>query len=306
MGIYFYEVICRPLNTQPPYVTTHSDSVLFVIAVMVVILRWFERRDLTGWLLCLISLPLIVRGMMINNRRLAYVSLAAVMALAFALLPRSPLKRKMTRLAALAVPIAAIYFVVGWGASARIFRPVQVARSVILSETDRSTQTRDIENYNLLQTLKMSPLLGQGFGHEYLELSKADDISRIFQQYRYIPHNSLLGLWAFGGLVGFSAIWMPLVAGVFLALRSQRLARDPLSRSAALVCAAVVITYALQAFGDMGLQSAEGAFLLAAALAVAGRLALRTGAWPVRPLPQEAAPEQSPLELQPPRAWSSS
>lgn len=70
------------------------------------------------------------------------------------------------------------------------------------------------------------------------------------------------------------------MVGVFLAARSYRRATRPVDRAAALAAVSVVIVYALQAYGDMGLQSWEGLFITAAALGVAGRLADETGAWP--------------------------
>jgi O-antigen ligase len=219
-------------------------------------------------------------GMIINNRRLAYVELALCIIVILWIVPWTAPKRAFARAALGLLPLAVVYTAAGWSSSSRAFRPVQIARSVISSDNDRSTQTRDIENFNLYSTLKQSPLLGQGFGHEYSEVSRADDISRVFAQYRYIPHNSLLGLWAFGGVLGFTAIWLPLVAAVFLARRSYLRATRPEDRTAALMVVSTIIVYMVQAFGDMGLQSWEGAFLIGVALAVSGKLAVAVGAWP--------------------------
>ena len=60
-----------------------------------------------------------------------------------------------------------------------------------------TSETRNIENYNLIMTLKSNPILGSGWGHEYEEVSVAYSIKEFFEQYRYIPHNSLVGLVAF-------------------------------------------------------------------------------------------------------------
>jgi hypothetical protein len=279
-GFYFYEVIMRPLNTKPAYVTTHSDSMLFVLAVVVALALWNERRTLGTTLLCVGAVPIAMLGMIINNRRLAYVELALSLIAILWIVPWTAPKRALARAAIVLFPVVAIYAVVGWSSSSKVFRPVQIARSVISSDNDRSTQTRDIENFNLYITLKQNPLLGQGFGHEYSEVSRADDISVVFAQYRYIPHNSLLGLWAFGGLLGFTAVWLPLVAAVFLARRSYVRARRAEDRTAALMVVSTVIVYMVQAYGDMGLQSWESAILLGAALAVVGKLAVAVGAWP--------------------------
>ena len=167
-----------------------------------------------------------------------------------------------------------MYAAVGWNSNAGIFTPVHML-STLFSREDASAGTRDIENFNLIATLRVHPLQGWGFGHPYLELSKAYDISDKFALYRYIGHNSVLWLWSVGGLLGFWAIWMPLVLAVFFAARCLAFAKEPWIRAAALVALTVPITYMIQAYGDMGMQSWNGAFLVAATLAAMSRAASR-------------------------------
>jgi len=286
-GLYFREVICRPMNFRPPYVASHSDTMLFVGVFVLVATYWHERATRLSRRLLFLVGPLMAVAVYINGRRLAYVSLAAAAAVIFLLSPRTPLKRFTARLGLALAPVLSLYLAVGWNQSGGIFRPAQLVKSVVSSDADRSSQTRDIENYNLVMTLKENPLLGTGFGHEYREVSQADDISTVFPQYRYIPHNSLLGLAAFAGVVGFWLFWLPVVVATFLAARAYPRARSPEDRTTALVCLSTFMTYAIQAYGDMGLQSDLGALLLAAALAASGRLAAAVGAWPTMPRREE-------------------
>jgi hypothetical protein len=150
----------------------------------------------------------------------------------------------------------------------------------VLQQKDASSATRDIENYNLLQTLKGNKLLGSGWGHEYKEVSKAYDISKFFAQYKYIAHNNVLWLWTIGGPVGFTFIWLPLVLGFFFARRSYLFAASPMDRAAALAVLGVLVSFVIEAWGDMGTQSMNCTMLAAAAIAVSGKLATATGAWP--------------------------
>jgi O-antigen ligase len=281
LGLWVYQTIFRPLGERPAYVNTHSDSMLYATAVVIVLARWNERRDAAGTLL-LGLLPLFAAGIYANNRRIVFVSLAVALITVYFLAPWNALKRTVTRAALLALPLIPLYVAVGWNSSAKPFKPVQSLKSVVSGTADRSTATRDIENYNLMVTLRTNPLLGTGFGHEYVEESVADDISGIFPQYRFIPHNSLMGLLAFGGFVGFTLVWMPMLAGMYLAVRSYRQARRPIDRTAALTVISVIIIFVNQAYGDMGLQSWLGTFLMAASLTVAGKLAVAVGAWPQR------------------------
>nr|WP_228530711.1 MULTISPECIES: O-antigen ligase family protein [Myxococcaceae] len=238
--------------------------------------------------------------MFVNNRRIVYVEIVLALATLYFLLPWNAVKRLATRAVLLMVPLVPLYLAVGWNSSAGIFKPAQTVKSIVSADADRSTATREIENYNLYITLKQNPLIGTGLGHEYVEQSRADDISQFFPQYRFIPHNSLLGLWAFGGLVGFTCVWAPLLVAVFLAVRSYRFAHRPGDRTAALTIIAAIFAFVCQAYGDMGLQSWPGVFLAAAAVSVAGKLAVAVGAWPERRVraapPALALPSRAPSQ----------
>lgn len=280
LGVWINETVFRPLNVRPPFVTTHADSMLFALALVAVVVAWNERRSRRTWAILLLAGPLLLLAMRVNNRRLVFVEAGAALAMVFTLVPWTGLKRAVARVFILAVPVCALYLAVGWDSTSRIFRPVQMVRSIVQPETDRSTAMRDIENYNLTVTFRSSPLIGLGFGHPYVEQVRADDISEIFSLYRYIPHNSVLGLWAFCGLFGFAALWLPMMSGLFLAVRAYHLAADPLLRTAALTAASMVVIHLLQAWGDMGTQAWSGVFLMGACLASAAQLAVAMGAYP--------------------------
>src|SRR5205823_14279352 len=114
-----------------------------------------------------------------------------------------PAKRALARLGLLAAPLFAAYVVAGWGSPASVFRPVAAIRSMVAADksahgADESTESREIENYNLSQTLRRHPL-GTGLGHEYEEVVRGPDISSSFALYRYIPHNSVLWLMSAAG-----------------------------------------------------------------------------------------------------------
>jgi O-Antigen ligase len=281
-ALYCSQVIAKAAGLNPTYVTTHSDTQLFVTALLLCVVGWMFRRSASRWSLAALALVPFL-GIVLNNRRLAYVSLGANLVLLYVALPRSNLKRGLTRAGLIAMPLLILYTAIGWGSSSRLFAPVHMLSTVVVSREDASTGTRDIENYNLIQTLKVHPLQGWGFGHPYLELSKAYDISSVFALYRYIGHNSVLWLWSVGGLLGFAALWMPMVLAVFFSARCLNFARSNFLRAAALVALTVPITCMLQAYGDMGLESWNGIFLMAVTLATMTRLAVHLGAWPAAP-----------------------
>jgi hypothetical protein len=277
-GAAFYYLVARPRGLEPDYVTTHADSVLFVGALVLVLASWLEEQSARSLRCLLWAVPLLLLALHLNDRRLAWVGLVASLALTL-LLVRGAARRKVVRWALCGLPLVVLYVAVGWNSQAALFKPLQAFHSTT-SEQDRSTLSREIENFNLARTVESHPLLGQGLGHGYVEVIKGDDISRFFALYRHIPHNSVLWLWAAGGLVGFMALWLPLWVGAYLAARAQRQAREARSRLGALMVLVFILLFAVQAWGDMGTQSWLPVFLLGASLGLAGKLALACGAWP--------------------------
>jgi hypothetical protein len=281
-GVYYYVAICRPLGHVPPTATTHSDTVLFVTAAVIAAAHWLERRTIVAALWALGIAAVVGAGIVVNGRRLAYISLAGAIAVLRFVLPPDGLRRSFDRLLLAATPLSAIYLAIGWRSQSRFFGPAREVASLFAPD-DTSSQMRDIENYNLILTWKQQLFLGSGFGHEYQELTHPFGIDEIFSLYRYIGHNSILWLQATGGVVGFTAFWMLLAVLAYFAARSFRFATAPVDRAAALSALSVVTIFGIQAHGDMGLNSWMAIFLFAMSLAVAAKLAVASGAFPSAP-----------------------
>jgi hypothetical protein len=149
---------------------------------------------------------------------------------------------------------------------------VGILRSVT-EQKDASSQTRDIENFNLIQTLKRHPITGSGFGHEYVEVVQGNRVDQIFAQYRFVAHNSVLWFLAIGGAMGFGAVWTFFGMAVSVSTRVLRRATLSTDRAVALGTIAAVLCYTIQAWGDMGFQSWMGTLLLGSFVGATGSLA---------------------------------
>jgi hypothetical protein len=260
--------------------TTHSDTPLFVVGIVLLVVNAVERRTSRSVLQAvLLSIP-IALAIHWNNRRLAWLSLGLSLMLVYLLLPAGRIRRRINQLITVVVPLAALYVIVGWDRSERIFKPVRSIATMVGSQADASSETRDIENWNLIQTLKTSPLLGLGFGHEYYEINQAYSIKEIFAQYRYIPHNSVLGLLAFTGLAGFTGTWQVFAVSAYFNARVLRVAKLPEARAVGLASLIMLVAYMLQAWGDMGLSALTPGVLFSVSLAAAARLPVLVGDWP--------------------------
>jgi hypothetical protein len=266
--------------------TSHGDSILFAVAMLVVITHLMERPDRRRLIQAALWLPPIAWGTLHNHRRLAYLAMGTALLCIYAISPWSGWKRRFTRAGLVLVPAVALYLAVGWTSpQSAIFAPVRMLRTVSDAKVDRSTLYRDVENWNLASSIQEAPVLGRGFGHPFTEYIKGDDISRVFELYAIEPHNAVLGLLLFGGLFGFTTMWGLLGVGIYLAARAYRHAVVPEDRAAALTAMSAVVICAVLTFGDMGQVYSQYQVLLPLALVVAGKLAVRTGAWPAAPVP---------------------
>ena len=268
-----------------PFATIHADSMLFVDAIVLAVANLLARPSRRALLLAATVLPVVMWGMVANHRRLAWVELGLALALVVALAPWTALKRRTVQAVVVSIPLAVVYVVVGWSQPSGVFAPVRTIRSVIDSRADSSTAWRDWENFNIAYTVRQSPLLGTGFGHEYEEVVLLPDISANYPLYRYAPHNSVLGLLAYAGVVGFAGLWMFIPVGIFLAMRARRLAPDPRDQVALMTALGAIVAYLVHCYGDMGLGTWVSVFTVAPAIALIGKIAVASGAWPLRVRP---------------------
>ena len=197
-GLFFHYAIAVPRGLDAAYATTHSDSILATIAILLGLVLVVVRPCVEHTVLNLVCQPLLVLGMLVNDRRIAFVGIAGGL-VALVLLSPAAVQRKVTRSLLAIAPVFLLYAAVGWNAHSPLFKPITKLRSVI-EQKDDSSKTRDIENFNLIQTLKRQPVFGSGFGHEYIEVVQANRVDQIFAQYRFIAHNSVLWLLSLAGV----------------------------------------------------------------------------------------------------------
>jgi hypothetical protein len=268
---WVYEVVCRPLNIRPFYATTHSDSVNFAGAFAVLLNRAFEERSKAALRSLAILTPLIVIGVYMNNRRMAFVSMAASVVVAVLLMKPGKAKKRIAVIAMVLAPVVGGYVAVGRNSDSPFFALAK-AIGTVTSSSDSSSETRDIENYNLYVTLKQAIPAGTGFGNMYVEAVAAEDISGGHALYRYIPHNSVLWLVSVGGILVFHLIWLPNAMLAYLGYRVHRNARAASERVAGLTCLSALFIFMFQAWGDMGINGYTPGLIFAGAYALAARL----------------------------------
>jgi hypothetical protein len=283
---------------EPPIaMTEHTDTVLFVVGLFLFVINAFEQKKITSIIYAVLAAVPISGAIIVNNRRLAWLAVGVGFVLMYLLLPKGRTRTKVNRVLLVLSPFILTYVAVGWGNPTGIFKPVGSISTMFGEHQDTSSLMRDIENYNLMKTLKASPIFGFGWGREYIEELRAIDISSIFPQYRYLPHNSLLGAIAFTGMFGFAGIWQMVLVSVYLHVLVYRGTKQIVPRVASMCSIIAVLVIELQMWGDLGFNVSMVTTMLAITVGLGARLPIMTGVWsPAKPEPvtvTESAPAPS-------------
>src|SRR5262249_10246220 len=156
------------------------------------------------------------------------------------------------------------------------------------SERDRGSNAyRDIENADVIFTIKAAPLTGIGFGHPFLRPYPLPAITT-FELEAYKSHNSVLWIWMKAGIGGFVAMMYLFCSALRSGARAMFETPEPDERVVTLTAAAYVLMYAVFAFVDMG-WDARSMVMLGVAMAAIDRVSLLR-----RPEPPEPTPPDDP------------
>jgi hypothetical protein len=286
--IYFFRTyIYGKIFPYPDYVTDHNDSVLWVVATWIVSIWALLKGGKAAWTIAGLVVPYMFYAMVLNNRRIAWVELGLAMLVTYFLMDAGPLRSRINRWVMLAAPFVLIYIVAGLFSDSAMFAPVHALMSTG-SNTDASSLARLEEDRNLLRSLD-NPILGIGWGRPFHTLEYNYAYNPDWILYPYTPHNSLLGLAVFSGLVGVIGIWGVVTMGAYLSARGYRGSTGLIPRAAALIALGSLAAYSAHCYGDIGLQSFQAALILGAALATAGKVA----AWSEAPPSQNKATKRA-------------
>jgi hypothetical protein len=270
---YFVHVRGQVLPFYPPFMTTHDDSLLFVAGLVISLCWAIARRTITAWVAAISVSGLLFVAIIVNNRRLAYMEIIFGLVVVYRMLARRD-RRVVNRWLLLAIPFLLVYTAVGWGRTESVFAPLR-ALSTTGSVKDNSSLARQEENGNLTHTLDVSGnlLLGTGWGQPYEKVTSVfANFGPDWWQYLYLPHDSLLGIAVFGGLVGIFGIWLVVPVTAFLASAGYQDSTGVVERAAGMAVIGLLPAYTAQCFGDIGFQSLPSGLMLGVLVAAGGKV----------------------------------
>lgn len=282
--IYYFWTHLHGRVFYPPleYVTNHDDSMLFVVATLIILIWAFLKGGKGPWITVALLVPFVLYAMALNKRRIAWVELGLSLPVMYLLIGAGPLRSRINKWALWAAPVAIVYLLAGLGSKSAMFAPVH-ALMTTGSNFDPSSLTRQEEARNLLHTLVDlgNPILGLGWGRPY------DKAESYWSNYvagwifpLYTPHNSLLGVAVYSGLFGIIGIWGVVPVSAYLAARGYRRSTGVVPRAAGMVTLGALAAYSVHCYGDIGFQSFPCGLIFGAALATAGKIAAWSEALP--------------------------
>lgn len=253
-----------------PAITGHEDA-LFMTTAFVFLMACFlqEYRDRLFWVL-LITMPPVFLTFILTQRRIAYGTLVMSSLIVFAFLPRRG-KMLAVTCAAPIVLLGMLYTAAFWNSTHTIALPIQQVKSVFAEgeQTDSSNTYRDIENFNLKQTIRSFPL-GVGFGNKYLVIIPLAEVD--FPLWDYIPHNCIYWMWAKTGWLGFIAFWLFFGSLLTQMAIDVRATGDPWVKSVLLMVLTFVFSQVVVAYYDLQITFYRNMIYLGIALGMWAQL----------------------------------
>ena len=202
-----------------------------------------------------ILLAVSVFTLLATERRAGYIAIIIAF-LAYALVLLRAHRKAFLFLALPVVVCGAIYVPVFWNDTGLIGQPARAIRS--LSDPDprdaASNLYRDLEKINVRATIAADPILGVGFGREFLFVAPLPDLSW-WAFWHFEPHHNILWVWLKLGIVGFLAFWFLLGSALARAAYLARVLQRPEARVFAMFAIAGIISTVVFCYVDLGLVS---------------------------------------------------
>lgn len=251
-GVWYVATVLGWDTSSVERIAEHAMSIQFNLFFTLLIAAWLYRDSFVRRLVMSLMLPVVLFSFIANHRRAGFLTLGLAVILIVLLLYREN-RRLFWVIAPTGAVATLIYLVVFWNNMGPLGLIARAVRSVVAQPTPRDAASnlyRDLENANIMFTIKMVPLTGVGFGQKFIIVYPMADIS-FFEWWEYITHNSILWIWVKTGAGGFFALLM--FVGLTLALGGRAVWNMPRGQMRAFALAATlyVFTHFVYSFVDM-------------------------------------------------------
>jgi hypothetical protein len=214
----------------------------------------------------LLLVPVAIFTLLATERRAGYIAvLVAFLGFTLVFLV---VHRKVCFLITLPLLVGfSIYLPLFWNNTGLMGQPARAVRS--MSEPDprdaASNLYRDLEKINVRATIHAEPLLGVGFGREFLFAVDLPSLAW-WPFWHYEPHHNILWVWLKTGAIGFILFWVLMGTAVARAAFLVKTLRERETRVFALLSLGGIITTLVFCYVDLGLVDSRVTIFLGTVL----------------------------------------
>lgn len=250
---------------------SHENALFAALVVLLTVGTVIWGKGSRQRLIMLIPGAIALGGILVLKRRVGLVALdfgLVLLLLAFI--------KQRWQLAIVLLPLFLIfaggYLAAYWNADGSLGQPARAVRAVMGDDTQAedvsSKAYRDAEAFNVEWNIRQHPLLGGGFGKEYVFVRPVPDLTGFWSYQHYTPHNSVLAIWMNGGIIPFVLLLGGFGHAMMKGMATARRRADPLLRAWGLAAAGTVPMVFLFGWQDLGLNSVRVMTVMGVAMAM--------------------------------------
>lgn len=251
-GVMYVANVLQWDRTGVERIAEHSMSIHFNLLFVLVAAVWMYHDSTLRRLILPLLTPVVLFSFIANQRRAGFITLAIAGAILLLLLYREN-RKLFWFLAPTSMVTFLAYLAAFWNSTSSLGIMARAVRSIVGQPTARDAASniyRDLENVNIMFTIKTAPLQGVGFGQKFHIIVPMADISA-FEWWEYITHNSVLWIWMKTGVGGFYALLLLIGAAMLVGGRMVRTMPRGELRTAALVATLYLMMHFVYAYVDM-------------------------------------------------------
>lgn len=275
-GVFRYYVSLHGNLHSVESILPHEQSFFFNLFIIMAAILFLYDGPRRLKRIALVLLPFVVIAALANQRRAAV--LALLVGALFLLLGTAaayPRRRKIVAIVLLILAaVLPIYYEAYKNSQGLIGEPAHAISSAFTpDQRDASSNLYRVnEDKDLMATMQTSPIIGFGYGKEFLTPFPLADISGSYVFYKLMPHDSILWVWMRLGTVGYLLFWFLIGSAIIQAARLARLLRDPYLKGIAMFCTITIVQEVIFGYLDLQWTNYRNLIIIGVLFAVIGRL----------------------------------
>jgi hypothetical protein len=254
-GTYIYLIKLHGDLTNYHEIMEHEDSYFFVAVLLLLIIFCLHYRYRPQMYALLLILPTMLIALVANQRRADYLAFLVGLGIAWVLIFLiKPQARKQLAILGICTLLLATGYVFAFAhTSGAIGQPARAITSILnpssANAADASSDLyRAIEDADLKYTVKQDPILGWGFGKQFLQPTPLPVLTS--PDYQYVPHNTIYWVWMRLGAIGYTLMWYLFGAAIVRGCLIVRQLRDTYLQGVAIFIVAATVMEIIVSYAD--------------------------------------------------------